>query len=197
MEALSRWLEKKDIAAEEMALDYLNKKGFFGKSKKLSAIDQIREIEKENARDLYFKDCERKLKNNIRQNISKNKNPDFKPCTFKLSSKSRHLLEKIKNHYGITAGQVLEMLIHNEDAKLLRVTNHHLPQVNNLQNNGMSMHYNPSHVMGQVSDTTLQYDARYTEQILQTLSNLDKITENNNKMFLNNEVNDYENCGLI
>ncbi|MGJ7462332.1 hypothetical protein ACR80S_14635 [Halomonas sp. MA07-2] len=197
METLSRWLEKKGVEAEEKALDYLNKKGLFGKNKKLRAIDQIREIEKEYARDLFFKNCERKLKNNIRQNFSKNKNPDSKPCTFKLSNNSRQLLEKIRNHYGITASQALEMLICNEDAKLLGVTNQLAPHVNNLQNHGMPMNYNHGHSVAWGNTTTSQHDVWNDGHAQQTFENLKKLTENINNASLHNRPDDHAKSGTL
>lgn len=191
METLSRWLEKKDVAAEEMALDYLNKKGFFGKNKKLSAIDQIRDIERDNARDLYFKDCERKLKNNIRQNVSKNKNPDLKPCTFKLSSNSRNLLEKIKIHYGITASQTLEMLIHNENLGLFSAMNHHAPNINASQNYGLPMQHNHGHGFVNRSVTAPQNEAEFKEQVMHALEVVKNLRVNENKMHPNSGISDH------
>ncbi|MCB8890569.1 hypothetical protein [Vreelandella malpeensis] len=197
METLSKWLEKKDVAAEEMALDYLNKKGFFGKNKKLSAIEQIREIERENARDLYFKDCERKLKNNIRQNVSKNKNPDLKPCTFKLPSSSRNLLEKIKNHYGITASQTLEMLIHNENLRLLGAMNHHAPNVNASQSYALPIQHNYSHDFGKKSVTTPLSEAEFNEYTMHSLELLKSLNINTSNMHSYSKINGQEDEGWL
>ncbi|MEL7968580.1 hypothetical protein AAG587_19610 [Vreelandella neptunia] len=152
METLSKWLENKGPVAEEKALDYLNKKGLFSKNKNLGIKEQIIEIEKANARDLYFKDCERKLKNNIRQIASNGKNTNIRAYTFKISNDSRDLLEKMKNHYGFTVGQMLEKLIYDEDKRLSSFTNHpmtHAPQRLQLQ------HSNPEH-FGNCSNALMQ-----------------------------------------
>ncbi|SHE75054.1 hypothetical protein SAMN02745148_01040 [Modicisalibacter ilicicola DSM 19980] len=119
MERLSKWLEKRGKDAEEKALDYLNNRGFYCKNTKLGAREQIKEIEKSNSRDLYFKDCERKLKNNIRQKISSDKHPNMKQSTFRISESSHEILKTIAQHHSLTIGQTLERLIQQEKDRIL------------------------------------------------------------------------------
>lgn len=197
METLSRWLERKGAGSEEKALDYLNKKGLFGKNNKLSAIDQIKEIEKTYARDLYFQDCERKLKNNIRQDFSKSKNPNSKPYTFKLSNNSRHLLERIKTHYGITTSQALEMLIYNEDARLSGTTNQLAPHINSQQNHGAPMSYNNVNRVAGGSTSTPQYSVWHDENVLQSLQKLKIFSETINNPSLHNKKDDQLKDGIL
>ncbi|WP_280566809.1 hypothetical protein [Chromohalobacter sp. 296-RDG] len=135
MELLSKWLEKRGREAEEKALDYLNNKGFYCKNTNLEAREQVQEIEKSNARDLYFKDCERKLKNNLRQKMSSDKQPNMKQSTFKISNEGHAILKNLSQYYGLTVGNTLELLIRKEHHSLITQANNtstlsHYPNTN-------------------------------------------------------------------
>jgi len=114
MELLSSWLSNHGLEAHKKALDYLNNKGFFAKNSKNSDLDQIREIEKRNSRELYFKDCTRKLKNNIRQQKSLEKQPMVKQHTFRISTQAHDAIKSIAENQSMSKSAVLERMIMKE-----------------------------------------------------------------------------------